>query len=410
MNLKLDIRARLTWLMFLGQSLASAGFIAGATIGAILGEELSGRTALAGLPGALYVLGGALAAYPMARFMERAGRRVGLTLGFGIGIAGALVAGLAVMARSFPGFLAGFALMGASQGATNLARYAAAEMHPLAGRARAISIVVWGGTIGAVTGPYVVKLAELLHWDPLSSSWFVSAALFTLGGLLFTLFLRPDPSTLAVQVSGVTAAADRVRPYREILGQRRTQVAVTAMVVGQLVMVMIMAITSVHMKAHGHLLGDVSIVISAHTLGMFGLSVISGRLADNFGRAPTIVAGAGLLALACLIAPLSQDTGLIALALFLLGLGWNFCYVAGAALLTDTLTLAERGRIQGSSETLVGMVSAAGNLGSGIVFASLGYTLMGWVSFAVTLVPLALAFNLILNRNRVRAAESSSGN
>ncbi len=406
MNLRLDVRTRLTWVMFLGQSLGSAGFIAGATIGAILGEELSGRTALAGLPGAVYVLGSALAAYPIARFMERTGRRVGLTLGFGLGIVGALIAGLAVMAHSFPGFLAGFALMGASQGATNLARYAAAEMYPLEGRARAISIVVWGGTVGAVTGPYVVRLAETLHWDPLSSSWFVSAALFTVGSLLFTLFLRPDPGTLAVQMGEVAATTERVRPYRQILSQRRTQVAITAMVVGQLVMVMIMAITSVHMKAHGHLLGDVSIVISAHTLGMFGLSVVSGRLADNFGRAPTIVAGVGLLALACLIAPLSQNTYLIALALFLLGLGWNFCYVAGAALLTDALTLAERGRIQGSSDMLVGVVSAVGNLGSGIVFASLGYTLMGWVSFAVTLVPLVLAFNLIVGQNRLRAAEA----
>lgn len=406
MNLKLDVRTRLTWVMFLGQSLGSAGSIAGATIGAILGEELSGRTALAGLPGAVYVLGSALAAYPMARFMERTGRRVGLTLGFGLGIVGALIAGLAVMAHSFPGFLAGFALMGASQGATNLARYAAAEMYPLEGRARAISIVVWGGTVGAVTGPYVVRLAETLHWDPLSSSWFVSAALFTVGSLLFTLFLHPDPGTLAVQMGEVAATTERVRPYRQILSQRRTQVAITAMVVGQLVMVMIMAITSVHMKAHGHLLGDVSIVISAHTLGMFGLSVVSGRLADNFGRAPTIVAGVGLLALACLIAPLSQNTYLIALALFLLGLGWNFCYVAGAALLTDALTLAERGRIQGSSDTLVGVVSAVGNLGSGIVFASLGYTLMGWVSFAITLVPLVLAFNLIVGQNRLRAAEA----
>jgi MFS family permease len=406
MNLKQDVRTRLTWLMFFGQSLGSAGFIAGATIGAILGQELSGQTALAGLPGAMYVLGGALAAYPMARFMEHTGRRIGLTLGFGLGSVGAIIAGLAVMAHSFPGFLAGFTLMGASQGATNLARYAAAEMYPLEGRARAISIVVWGGTIGAVTGPYVVKLAEYLRWDPLSSSWFVIAVLFTLGSLLFTMFLRPDPSTLAVRTSDVTTTTDRVRPYREILSQRRTQVAVTAMVVSQLVMVMIMAITSVHMKAHGHLLGDVSIVISAHTLGMFGLSVISGRLADNFGRAPIIVAGAGLLMLACLIAPLSQDTGLIALALFLLGLGWNFCYVAGAALLTDALTLAESGRIQGSNDMLVGMVSAVGNLGSGIVFASLGYTLMGWVSFAVTLVPLALAFNLIVGQSRVRAAEA----
>ncbi|MGH2523532.1 MAG: MFS transporter, partial [Anaerolineales bacterium] len=162
----------------------------------------------------------------------------------------------------------------------------------------------------------------------------------------------------------------------------------------------------VHMTDHGHALGDVSFVISAHTLGMFGLSVVSGRLADNFGRAPTIMAGAGLLVVACLLAPLSLNTGLIALALFLLGLGWNFCYVAGAALLTDTLTPAERGRMQGSNDFLVGMVSAVGNLGSGVVFAGLGYASMSWVSLVVTLVPLALAFRLWANRRSFQVADS----
>jgi MFS family permease len=140
---------------------------------------------------------------------------------------------------------------------------------------------------------------------------------------------------------------------------------------------------------------------------MFGLSMVAGRLADTLGRAPVIVAGCGLLIAACLIAPLVHETYLLALALFLLGLGWNFCYVAGGALLTDTLTLAERGRMQGSNDVVIALVSAAGNLGSGLLFAAFGYTLMAWVSLAVTLVPLAFAFNLVVSRGRVRAAESS---
>ena len=114
------------------------------------------------------------------------------------------------------------------------------------------------------------------------------------------------------------------------------------MVVGQLVMVMVMAMTSLYMVHHGHGLGDVSIVIMAHTLGMYGLSMLTGRLADNLGRPPTIIAGALLLAAGCILAPLSQLTGVLAVALFLLGLGWNFCYVGRRALLTDTLTLPER--------------------------------------------------------------------
>src|SRR3990172_9167346 len=406
MNTSASARGRLTWLLFFGRSLGSAAYIAGATIGAIVAKELTGQAAFAGVPGALYLLGSAAAAYPAARFMEHTGRRAGLSLGFVVGIGGAIVAGFAVLAHSFAGFLLGFALMGASQGFSDLGRYAAAEMHPVAERARAISLVVLGGPMG--------RVAESFQRDPLAGPWFASAALFALGLLLTYFLLRPDPRDLGRQLDTQHAAtlADagppgEVRPLRAILRQPGTQVAVLAMSLGQLVMVMVMAITSVYMKDHGHSLDEVSLVIMAHTLGMFGLSVVAGRLADNLGRAPVIVAGCGLLIAACLIAPLVHQTYLLALALFLLGLGWNFCYVAGGALLTDTLTLAERGRMQGSNDVVIALVSAAGNLGSGLLFAAFGYTLMAWVSLAVTLVPLAFAFNLIVSRGRVRAAESS---
>jgi len=409
-------RSRLTWLLFFGRSLASAGYIAGATIGAIVGAELSGQPALAGVPGATYLLGSAVAAYPAARLMERTGRRLGLSLGFVIGIVGALLAGASIVGRSFVGFLGGFALMGVAQGFSDLGRYAAAEMHPVTERARAISLVVLGGTVGAVLGPALVdpmgKLAERFQADPLAGPWFASAALFALGALLIFLFLRPDPRDLSRMIEARPAEnipgadADRLRPTGEILSQPGTQLAIAAMALGQLVMVMIMAITSLHMQHNHHGLGEVSFVIMAHTLGMFGLSMVSGRLADKLGRAPTIVAGAAILIAACLLAPVSQNTYVLATALFLLGLGWNFCYVAGGALLTDTLTFAERGRMQGSNDLVVALISAAGNLGSGVVFAVFGYAVIAWVSLAVTLVPLALALNfLYTRRGQLQAAD-----
>jgi MFS family permease len=407
---------RLTWLLFFGRSLGSAGYIAGATIGTIVGADLSGRPALAGVPGAMYLLGSAVAAYPAARLMERIGRRLGLALGFAVGIVGAVICGLAILNRSFTGFLLGFTLMGVAQGFNDLGRYAAAEMHPVAERARAISLVVLGGTVGAVLGPALVapmgQLAEALHTDALAGPWFASAALFAIGAALMLFFLSPDPRDLSRLVeaehaeNSPTPIIDRLRPIGEIVSQSGTQLAIAAMALGQLVMVMVMAITSLHMKHNHHGLGDVSFVIMLHTLGMFAPSIISGRLADRFGRAPTIIAGAALLIAACLLAPLSLNTYILSAALFLLGIGWNFCYVAGGALLTDTLSLAERGRMQGSIDLLVALISAAGNLGSGLVFAGFGYTAVAWASLAVTLVPLVIAFNFILGQGRVRVAEA----
>ena len=409
-----SVVSRLTWLLFFGRSLSSAAFIAGATIGSILGAELSGRPALAGVPGALYLLGAALTAYPAARFMERTGRRTGLSLGFVVGVIGALIAGASVLAHSFVGFLAGFTLIGASQGFNDLGRYAAAEMHPVAERGRAISLVVLGGTVGAILGPNLVgpmgRLAASFDADPLAGPWFAGAALLAVGALLMALFLRPDPSDLGRALESQNdeqdASTGPVRPAGEILSQPGTQLAIAAMAFGQVVMVMIMAITSLHMKGHGHSLDDVGVVIMSHAVGMFGLSVVAGRLADNFGRAPTIIVGGGLLIAACLLAPLSQNTYLLSASLFLLGLGWNFCYVAGGALLTDALTLAERGRMQGGNDLLVGLISAAGNLGSGVVFAGFGYTIMAWISLGVTLIPIVMAFSFLVSRGRLQTVKS----
>jgi MFS family permease len=400
-------RRRLTWLLFFGQSMSSAAFIAGGTVGALVAEHLSGRSELAGLPGAVYLVGAAAAAYPASRLMERVGRRVGLVAGYAIGVAGALLAGFAVISGSLVGFLLGYCAMGAAKGFGDFGRYAAAEMHPFAERARAISMVVLGGTVGAVAGPALVapmgQLATTLNADALAGPWFASAALFAVGVVAIGLGLRPDPRDLARHFAGEAEQSDPsqpVRPQRVIWGQPGTRVAIAAMVVGQLVMVMLMSITSLHMTHNGHGLGDVSLVIAAHTLGMFGLSLISGRLADNFGRPQTILAGAGLLIAACLLAPLSLHTGVLAAALFLLGLGWNFCYVAGAALLTDTLTLAERARMQGSNDLLVGIVSALGSLQSGALFAWIGYGNLSWLSLLVSLLPLGMALHFLVRRRQ----------
>ena len=191
-----------------------------------------------------------------------------------------------------------------------------------------------------------------------------------------------------------------MRPLRDIFAQPGTRLAMAAMVIGQLVMVMVMSITSVHMTAHGHALGDISLVITAHTLGMFGLSMISGRLADNFGRPATIMAGVGLLVASCLLAPLSQVTGVLAVALFLLGLGWNFCYVAGAALLTDTLNLSERARLQGGNDLLVNAISALGSLQSGVLFQVMGYRNLNWLGLFIALLPLVLAVRYVALRRQ----------
>jgi MFS family permease len=216
--------------------------------------------------------------------------------------------------------------------------------------------------------------------------------LFAVGAVVVFLGLRPDPREIGRQVAALfpqsMSEAGPARSIFAIFRQPAAAVALLAMVLGQTVMVLVMVITSLHMRDHNHMLGDISIVISAHTFGMYAFSIISGQLTDRWGRGPVIMVGSISLILACLGATLSPDVLPLGAALFLLGLGWNFCYVGGSTLLADQLTPIERAHTQGFNDLLVGLGSATGSLSSGLIFAALGYAVMAYISAGLALLPL----------------------
>jgi MFS family permease len=164
-----------------------------------------------------------------------------------------------------------------------------------------------------------------------------------------------------------------------------------------------MVITSLHMEDHMHSRADIYSVISGHTFGMFAPSLVSGWLLDKWGRGRMILVGSSTLLLACITAPLSPDVLPLGIALFLLGVGWNFCFVGGSTLLSDQLSPVERSRTQGTSDMLVGLASAFISLSSGFIFAATGYTMMAVISGLLSLVPLILSV-VFLRRKAVAVA------
>jgi MFS family permease len=416
------LAGKITLVLFLEQGLASAAFIAAATLNAIVGADLAGNSSFAGVPAAAYLLSGAFAAGAWGVLNEGLGRRRSLVLGLLIGVMGSAIAFFAIAQRSFPGFLVGMLFMGVANAAVQLARFIAADVNLPEARGRAISQVVLGGTVGSVIGPLVTgpagQLFKSLAGNELAGAYAISAVLFLLGAAVVFVGLRPDPRQIgrdlaalanrAAQIRGANNSEQNalVRSPGEIFRQPAAAVALTAMVVGQLVMVLVMVITSLHMKDHQHALGDISIVIAAHTFGMYAFSIFSGQLADRWGRGPVILVGASTLVLACLAATISPDVLPLGVALFLLGLGWNFCYVGGSTLLADQLSPQERARTQGLNDLLVGLASATGSLSSGLIFASLGYAIMAYVSAALALIPLLVV--ALWFRGRVEAAPAIS--
>jgi len=399
--------------LFIGQGLALIALFTSAAIGSITGVQLAGTERVAGWPSTAQLLGGTIAAYIAGRVMNRFGRRIGLSLGYVVGIVGGIIAGSAVIANSFAMFLGGMFLLGAARATSDQSRYAAADVSPALMRSRAVSIIVFAGTIGAVLGPAITpiagQLAESLGFDQLAGPWFVNAVVMTITLVFVFVFLRPDPLDVARRMNA-EAAADRsavalppARSFRQVLVDPFVRVALVSLSLAQAVMVM--NITPVHMTHFDHGLTDISFVISMHILGMYGLSMATGWISDRWGRAPTIAIGSLLLIVSCVLAPTSPQTLPLAASLFLLGLGWNFCFVAGSALLTDRLAVNEQPRIQGSADLVVGAASVIGSLSSGELMVSAGYGAAKAIGIGVSLAILVVA--VISMRRRMLAVPAS---
>jgi MFS family permease len=306
-------------------------------------------------------------------------------------------------------------LIGVCSASSQQSRFAAGEMFPEAERARMIGRLVFAGTVGAVGGPVLVapssRFMQSLGLHPDLGPWFVMVGLCLLAALITLFLLRPDPMSLARAVANDSDEKPKNQPepparsLATLLMLPKVQLAILAGVISQTVMVVLMVMTPLYMDHHHHSRDTISLVIAMHTLGMFGLSPVTGYLIDRFGRIPTLIVGAAILIAATLLAPVSTNQYILSIALFLLGLGWNFGFVAGSSLLADALQGRERAQVQGINDALVFFVAGIGSLGAGSLFASGGYAAISMAG--LTLIVLLIILIVWLSRPRL-AVESVS--
>jgi MFS family permease len=405
-------RLRTRWALFFSVALGSTGHLAALTVAAIAGQDLLGDATLAGAPGAAVVFGAAFGAIALSWLMSRMGRRVGLTAGYMIGVVGALVAASGIITRSFPLLLVGTFVIGFGNSSNNLSRYAAADLVAPNRRAVAIGLVVWGSTVGGIVGPWLVPIASGLASDaglpPLAGPYLVPVLMVTLAALLTFTMLRPDPFAIAHESTIHEPTGAPPIPVRQILMRPAVLAAVAALIAGQATMVLIMTMTPLHLTGHGHGLGTVGAVLSGHVFGMFALAPVSGWITHRIGHLPTIFLGTGVLVVSSLMAALAPPDSdeILFVALFLLGWGWNLGFVAGSALLSTGVELAERARVQGVADAVIWTTSALASLGSGAIVAAAGFSTLGFMGAALVLAPIWL---LLQGRRAVAAGVAGGG-
>lgn len=410
----LPSRGALMATLFAAQVCGSTGHAIGLAVGSIMAASITGTNTWSGLPISIGALGTALASWPLARLMDRYGRRPGLALGYALAVVGAVLGMMGVAARSFPLMLAGMALFGIASTSNLLARYAAADVSSGAQRGRAMGLIVWGSTIGSIIGPNLMGPAlRVGHWlgvDPTASAFLVSVAGYGLAAVLIQAFLRPDPLAIARQREA--AATDRpaaaARPFSAILGDLRVQIALAALTISQFVMIATTSTSPVYLHDQGHQVGTIGLAVSMHLAGMYVASPLSGWLCDRFGRLPMIGLGALVLIAAVMMAGLAPgaDRALIIVGLFLNGVGWNLAFVAGSALLTDALTAAERASTQGFADLLMGLMGAIGSAAGGMILGVWGFAVLNAVGAVLAFGPLAIA---LLRRPTLASLRATEG-
>jgi len=405
------IQRRLIFVLFLAQSIICAGQILSFTFLPIVASALTGNERLAGVPATLTMLGRALAAYPIGWLMDKAGRRLGLSTGYFISILGGLFCVAAINSNLFWLLCLGAAFNGVARSSGEQARFAAAEIMPPDRRAKAIGWIVLAGTVGALGTPFITTpagtLAESFGFPRSAGPYLMAGILSLAASLVVFLLLRPDPKQIGLAVAGqhghkqTTGAG---RPLREIFSTTPVIVSTIVLVGSQLIITLIMVIMPLHMHNFDHRDSNITLALTAHTFGMFGLSNLTGWLIDRTSRHIMIVAGSLVLAFSAMIAPLSPALFPVALALFLLGLGWNFCFIAGSSLLSDALAPEERGRAQGANEMVVAVAAGIGSLSSGSVFAAGGIISVSIMGLAVSLGLAAVAAWAMRQQGRVLAS------
>jgi MFS family permease len=393
------------------QIFGGVGFFLGVTVAALLARDVSGEEALAGVPLAFAIATGAVAAGPLAAWMARAGRRPGLAAGHLIAAAGAALAVGSAALESFPLLCLGLAGFGLGNTSNLLARYAATDLAEPRQRARAISVVLLATAVGAIAGPNLASatqpVADALGVIESAGPFAVAVVANALAASILLLLLRPDPLLASRDDAAQTAgpAAGWASELRNLPSwPRLALIGVTAMAASNVAMVAVMTMTPIHMEDAGESLSAVGLVISLHVAGMYLPSPLSGWLADRFGRLPVLAAGGSALIVSGVLAAVSPggSVQLMALALMLLGLGWNMGLVGGSTLVTDAVVPERRPQAQGAADLVMGLTGVSGNLVAGPLFHAGAFAALGAGAAALGVL-------LVLLASRSRAAPAPAG-
>lgn len=366
----------------------------------LVGMALADDKALAALPLSVQLFMGMLMSVPAAFILEKLGRKRGFMLATLLGMSGGIVTSIAIIQSEFWLFVVGIGLLGMFNGFGNYYRFAAADSVDLEHKSRAISYVMIGGVVAAIVGP---NLANWTHLVVESSPFSVSY------GSILLIYILSFITLAFVQLPKVVHNEDSEgyqppRPIAQIILQPKFVVAILSAALGYAVMALVMTASPLAMHHHHHDFSDTSFVIQWHVLGMFAPSFFTGHLIRRFGLNRIIFSGV-LLSVACVVINLmGTSVSHFWWALLLLGISWNFLFIGGTTMLTETYHQSERSKTQAVNDVTVFTMAATASLSAGMLQHHFGWEMVNIGALPMLAIILVALGWLVLKQRRVVAA------
>ena len=352
-------------ILMLAQACYWFAVLVGISLSTVIGLQLAPIESLATLPYALISVGALGATYLLSILMQCSGRRLGFQVG---ALAGAVAAGLAMLALSMQSFLlfcAASILMGIYQASSVYYRLAALDEMPPQQSGVAIAWVLSGSLLAAIFGPSLAQFANQWVTEPKYLGAYALVAMFSL--LAFVLISGlSTKSKLSTPVANQTPQTSFLKFPIYWLGVGNTAF-------GQGVMMLMMLVAPLAMHQHHYSVESGMSVIGWHLVGMFLPSFISGKLVDKLGVYSVLLAGLGVFAFSAVTSLLGTSELHYHISLFLLGMGWNLMYVAGTNQYNRAYSATEKGRAQGMAELIIALAAIIGVVGGGVLIQSFNW-------------------------------------
>lgn len=384
------------WLLAICQGLFLTNNVTFIAINGLVGLSLAPLGWMATLPVMGYVVGGALSTGLVARTQHRFGRKLSFQMGLLVALASSLLCAYAAVSRNFWLLCTATVVAGYYNANANLYRFAAAELTTLAWREKAVSLVMAGGLIGAVLGPNLAAQTRTLTSVPFAGAYLALAGVALLAMLVLAFINFPPPPVKKSSASG--------RPLGEIMRQPTFIVAAAAGAMSFGVMNLLMAATPLAMQQCSLPFSDVALVLEWHVIGMFAPGFFTGHLIKRFGTLTIMGVGVALNALCILVALSGVDLQQFLIALFLLGVGWNFLFTGSTTLSLQTYSPEEKDRAQGALNFFVFATLAVSSLASGVLVTTRGWQLLNVGSLLPVALTAAALVWLRLRQVRARVA------